>query len=40
MNNFTNMAHLINDRYLGPSAMHETTTAIFSIYMATKLRLR
>ena len=34
------MTHLINDHYLGPWAMYETTTALFSIYMATKLRLR
>ena len=35
LNNITNLAHLINERYLGPWAMYESTTALFTIYMAT-----
>ena len=33
--NFPNLAHLINERYLGTWAMYESTTALFTIYMAT-----
>ena len=40
LNNFTNLAHLINERYLRPWAMYESTTALFTIYMATEFRLR